>query len=96
LTSNARLRNYFIYGRSIDNQRIESWWGQLASSSLFVYHQYFNELLGDGIYSKECIPEQVSRSIFSTLYLVIPTKRYLDSTSCCLYAYSTSSRSIIC
>lgn len=95
-SSITRFRNYFIYGRSIDNQRIESWWGQLAQSSLFVYHNYFNILLNDGIYSKQCIPEQVCRGIPSTIHLVIPTKRCPDSTSCHLHAYSTSSHSIIC
>jgi hypothetical protein len=71
LQSLLQLREYFIYGRSVENQRIESWWGQLSASSLFVYHEYFNQLLNDGIFSKQCIPEQVSRSIPATHFLII-------------------------
>ncbi|KAJ5371208.1 uncharacterized protein N7496_007300 [Penicillium cataractarum] len=68
----SRFRNYFIYGRSIDNQRIESWWGQLAQSSIFVYHEYFNILLGDGIYLKQCIPEQI---VLLAIYMPILRSR---------------------
>jgi hypothetical protein len=56
----AQYKDCFSYGRSVENQRIEAWWAQLASSSIFLYLEYFKRLCKEGFFSKEYLPEQVS------------------------------------
>ncbi|KAI3171846.1 hypothetical protein CBS147317_1275 [Penicillium roqueforti] len=50
----------YLYGRSVDNQRIEGWWGLLSRASTGLFHEYFHCLQRDNLFTKDCIPEQVS------------------------------------
>jgi hypothetical protein len=54
-----QLSECFYQGRSTANQRIESWWGQLATSSLFLYYEFFHILQKEGVFTQDYIPEQV-------------------------------------
>ncbi|KAJ5110307.1 hypothetical protein N7532_002952 [Penicillium argentinense] len=56
----VQLGDCFFYGRSVENQPIEAWWGQLATSSLFLYYEYLHKLQKEGHFSRDYIPEQVS------------------------------------
>jgi hypothetical protein len=86
-----QFKDCFFYGRSVENQRIEGWWSQLAASSVFLYHEYFNTLQQEGIFSKQCIPEQV-RSISSIQNSI---NSYLGSPSCYIHANSSQAGSYI-
>ena len=43
--------NSFMYGKSVSNQRIEAWWGQLRKSSTDWWINYFKDLRDRGLYS---------------------------------------------
>ncbi|KAJ5742258.1 hypothetical protein N7533_003749 [Penicillium manginii] len=49
----------FWYGRSVQNQRIESWWGQLTSSMNFVWRELFIWLQDQGHF-QATIPDQIA------------------------------------
>lgn len=68
-----QLRECFYQGPSTANQRIEAWWGQLATSSLFLYYDYFHILEKEGIFTQDYIPEQVSKGLRKAFYEMILT-----------------------
>lgn len=40
----------FVYGRSVSNQRIEAWWGQLRKGACDWWIEHFKELRDNGLY----------------------------------------------
>lgn len=43
--------NSFMYGKSVSNQRIEAWWGQLRKNSTDWWINHFKDLRDRGLYS---------------------------------------------
>ncbi|KAJ6092813.1 hypothetical protein N7486_008102 [Penicillium sp. IBT 16267x] len=48
----------FRYGRSMDNPRIEGWCSHLSRASTGLFHRYFDDLMEEGLFLADCIPEQ--------------------------------------
>ncbi|CAP93803.1 Pc16g11330 [Penicillium rubens Wisconsin 54-1255] len=53
-------KDCYIYGRSVDNQRIEAWWGMLSRASTGLFYRYFRRLQYTECFTKDSIPDQVS------------------------------------
>ncbi|KAJ5111105.1 hypothetical protein N7532_001640 [Penicillium argentinense] len=54
----------FWYGRSTQNQRIESWWGQLTSSTNFVWRELFSWLQERGYYEASKIDKVALLAVY--------------------------------
>lgn len=67
-SSSIELGDCFHYGTSKQNQRIESWWGQLAKSAISRWRDWFRELSNVGDYSCERIGDRIA---FLAVYVPI-------------------------
>jgi hypothetical protein len=80
------------YGRSVQNQRIESWWAQLTGSTNFVWRKLFHYLQVQGFFTGSTADQVCVRC----LYMMPPyipsltaVNRRLDIPSRRLYALGT-------
>ncbi|CDM35782.1 Ribonuclease H-like domain [Penicillium roqueforti FM164] len=56
----VQINDCYLYGRSMDNQRIEAWWAILSRASTGVFRDFFWSLAHDNLFTKDCIPDQIS------------------------------------
>lgn len=60
----------FIYGKSIANQRIESWWGILRKECSQHWINVFSQLKDDGTFSADFLDKNLIRFCFTRLVQV--------------------------
>ncbi|KAJ5612056.1 hypothetical protein N7510_005250 [Penicillium lagena] len=55
------------YGRSVQNQRIESWWGQLSGSNNFVWRKLFRYLQDSGFFTSSTADQIALLAVYMPL-----------------------------
>jgi hypothetical protein len=61
----------FLYGKSVNNQRIESLWGMVRRQGIQFWMNFFQDLTENGYHDGEYLDQEISRFCFLQLVQVI-------------------------